>query len=116
MTPVSLIGTDFQISSVWHGWDCAMTTVTGDIRAGSSAERFARHLQWVFALGARYLVVDLSAVRRCEPPGLSTLLDARADALERQGWVCLSGRKSLLDQLDGFASQPTTLHDVEIAY
>lgn len=116
MRAAGVIGAEFLVGSVWRNWDCTVTTVAGNIGAGGTAQRFASHLQWLSALGARYLVVDLRAVRDCDAQGLNALLTARDQALARQGWVCVSGCKALLDQLTGWSDCVLTPAATQIDY
>lgn len=97
-------------SSVWRDWDSPMTTVAGDIGAGGTAHRLARHLQVLLDIGARHLVVDMSVVRRRDNHGLRALVATRDQARARGGRVCLLGHRALSEELDRLGSMLSAVH------
>ena len=116
MTDVSTVGIRFKATSVWSDVDSPVVTVIGRIESDKAAKELSRHLRHLFTFGARYLLLDFSAVESCNQYGLKVLLAAREEARLRQGWLCIRGSSSLLDQLTGFNRQPTDGHDDPIAY
>jgi anti-anti-sigma regulatory factor len=116
MTDVSLVGVQFSATSVWSDWDSPVVTVIGRIESHEAADELARHLQRLLTFGARYLLLDFSAVGSCNQLGLKVLLAAREEARLWQGWLCVLGPTLLLDQLTGFSPQPADGRHTQIAY
>lgn len=116
MTDMSTIGVRFRATSVWADVDSPVVTVIGRIESDRTANELSRHLRRLFTLGGRYLLVDFSAVESCDQYGLKVLLAAREQARRRQGWLCIRGSSSLLDQLTGFRRQPADGDHPPVAY
>lgn len=115
MTDVSMADIRFRATSVWSDVDSPVVTVIGRIESATAADELSRHLRHLFTFGARYLLVDLSAVESCNQYGLKALLAAREEARLRQGWLCVRGSSSLLDELTGFRRQPADGYDAPVA-
>lgn len=116
MAEQATIGGRLRATSVWWDKDSPMVTVVGRIDSDAAADELAAHLQHLHTLGARYIVVDFSAVECCDHHGLTVLLAAREETRRRQGWLCVLGPSSLLDQLVGFSQQPAEGHRAQVAY
>lgn len=116
MAEQTTVGVRLRATSVWWDWDSPMVTVVGRIDSDAAADELAAHLQPLHTLGARYIVVDFSGVECCNQQGLTVLLAAREQARRHQGWLCVLGPSSLLDQLTGFSQQPADGHRAQVAY
>ncbi|MPZ67376.1 MAG: hypothetical protein GEU83_18370 [Pseudonocardiaceae bacterium] len=116
MAEQATIGVRLSATSVWWDRDSPMVTVVGRIDSDAAADELAAHLQHLRTLGARYVVVDFSAVECCNQQGRTVLLAAREETRLRQGWLCVLGPSSLLDQLVGFSQQPAEGHRAQVAY